>query len=219
MRQTRQTGDPLLVALGVPRPERVADELAIRELVRLERLWRDVGEWDNVAECFTDEAVIRTTWFEGNAKEFALQSKVMAEHGRHSKHPIDPIYVLIDGERALVESRAQIQNRSELDGVWFDMTQYVRFFSRVRRTEAGWRLASFEGIYEKGTIAPVNPDDSLPFDWAEVESSTTRTSYRLWAWSMSRRGYTVPDDRLGDDDPDGVQRFYAAERAWLGGRS
>jgi hypothetical protein len=211
--------DQLLDGLGVPDVAQVADELAIRQLVRLERLWRDTGEWDKVAECFTEDAVIRTTWFEGNAKEFALRSQEMAEHGRHSKHPIDPIYVLIVGNRALVESRAQIQNRSELDGVWVDMTQYVRFFSRVRRTRAGWRLASFEGIYEKGTIAPVNPGDTLPFDWSEVESFTPRSSYRLWAWSMTRRGYTVPDDRLGDDQPEQLRAFLAAEHVWLEGES
>lgn len=204
-----------LLDFGKADPDTVADKLAIIELIGLERLWRDTGEWDRVADCFTEDAVIRTTWFEGNAREFALRSKEMAENGRHSKHPITPIYVRIVGDRALVESRAQIQNRSQLDGVLVDMTQYVRFFSRALRTVDGWRLGSFEGIYEKGTIAPVNPDDHLPFDWAEVEASTTRTSYQLWAWSMSRRGYTILDDRIGDDRPDEVRAFYASEEQWL----
>lgn len=200
-----------------PDAQMLADKLAIIELAGLERYWRDIGLWDNVAECFTEDAVITTTWFEGNAREFALRSKEMAEHGRHSKHPIHPIYVRINGDRALVESRAQIQNRDTLDGVEVDTTQYVRFFSRVQRTRAGWRLASFEGIYEKGTIAPVNPNDTVPVDWSEIERCTPRTSYRLWHWSMSRRGYTIPDDRIGDDDPDGVRAFYASAEAWLNG--
>jgi hypothetical protein len=204
--------------LGQPAdPATLADKLAIIELVSLERYWRDTGLWDNVAECFTEDAVITTTWFKGNARDFAQLSKEMAEHGRHSKHPIHPIYVRVNGDRALVESRAEIQNRDRLDGVAIDTLQYVRFFSRVVRTSVGWRLASFEGIYEKGTMAPVDPNARVPVDWSEIENSTPRTSYDLWFWSMSRRGYAIPNDRIGDDDPDQVRAFYTAEEAWLGG--
>ena len=191
------------------------DKLQIFELVRLERLWRDLGEWDQVAAAYTADAVIRTSWFHGNARDFAAGSKVMADRGRHSKHPIWPVYARVHGDRALVESRSEIQNRSEIDGVAVDTTQYVRFCSRVQRTPGGWRLASFEGIYEKGTIAPVNPADTVPIDWADVIASTPRTSYQLHAWAITRRGYAVGDDLLGDDRPDQVREFYAAENEWL----
>jgi hypothetical protein len=191
------------------------DKLQIFELVRLERLWRDLGEWDKVAEAYTADAIIRTSWFHGNARDFAAGSKEMADRGRHSKHPIWPVYARVHGDRALVESRAEIQNRSEIDGVAVDTTQYVRFCSRVQRTPEGWRLASFEGIYEKGTIAPVNPADAVPIDWAKVAASTPRTSYQLHAWAITRRGYPVGDDLLGDDRPDQVREFYAAENRWL----
>jgi hypothetical protein len=208
----------ITAGLGRPLdPQTLADRTAIIELVALERYWRDIGEWDAVAECFTEDAVITTTWFQGNAREFALQSKEMADHGRHSKHPITPIYVKIVGDRALVESRAEIQNRDVVNGVEVDTTQYVRFFSRVKRTSVGWRLASFEGIYEKGTIQPVNPHDVVAVDWADVEAATDRPSYRLWYWMMSRRGYDVPHTRIGDDDRDQVRDFYLAENAWLNG--
>jgi hypothetical protein len=193
------------------------DKLQIFELVRLERLWRDLGEWDELAAAYTEDAIIRTTWFCGHAKEFAEGSKVMADRGRHSKHPIWPIYARVNADRALVESRAEIQNRSEIGGVLVDTTQYVRFFSRACRTSAGWRLGSFEGIYEKGTIAPVNPADTVPIDWAEVTAATPRTSYQLHAWAIMRRGYTVSDDLLGDDRPEQLRDFYAAENRWLSG--
>ena len=194
------------------------DKLQIFELVQLERLWRDLGEWDKVVGAYTEDAIIRTSWFHGNPEDFAAGSKLMAERGRHSKHPIWPVYARVKGDRALVESRSQIQNRSEIDGVGVDTIQYVRFVSRVRRTPDGWRLVTFEGIYEKGTIAPVNPGDTVPVDFAEVTAATPRTSYQLHAWAISRRGYSVPDDLLGDDEPEQVREFYAAEEAWLLGR-
>jgi SnoaL-like domain len=205
-----QTASAADVALAV-------DKLQIFELVRLERLWRDLGEWDRLAAAYTEDAIIRTTWFCGHAQEFAEGSREMAGRGRHSKHPIWPIYARVNADRALVESRAEIQNRSEIGGVAVDTTQYVRFFSRVCRTSAGWRLGSFEGIYEKGTIAPVNPADTVPIDWAEVTAATPRTSYQLHAWAITRRGYTVGDDLLGDDRPEQVRDFYAAENRWLHG--
>jgi len=191
------------------------DKLQLFELVRMERLWRDLGAWDKLAAAYTDDAVIRTSWFHGNPKDFAEASKVMAEGGRRSKHPIWPVYALIHGDRALVESRSQIQNRSVIGGVPVDTIQYVRFVSRAHRTPAGWRLATFEGIYEKGTITPVNPADTVPIDWTEVTSTTPRTSYQLHAWAITRRGYSVPDDLLGDDHPQQVRDFYAAEHRWL----
>jgi len=209
---------------GFPPPARdlqtIADKLEITELVQLERLWRDSGEWDLVAEAYTEDAVIRTTWFEGNARQFALGSKDMAARGRHSKHPIQPLYVHIVGDRALIESRGQIQFRTAVGGVGADLTQYVRFVSRAVRTADGWRLASFEGIYERGTIAPIDPSAVLPLDWADVEASSPRASYQLWAWSHLQRGYPpTPADLLGDDEPDQVRAFHEGERRWLHGDS
>jgi ketosteroid isomerase-like protein len=201
--------------LGVPDPAAVADKIAIIELIGLERLWRDTGEWDKVAAAYTDDAVIKTSWFEGSPAAFAERSKEMADRGRHGKHPIVPVYVLINGDRALVESRSEIQNRIPVDGVLVDMVQFVRFISRVRRTAAGWRLVSFEGIYEKGTITAAHPGDSVPLSWADVERVSSRPSYQLHAWGMSLRGYTIPDDLLGDDRPEALRDFYATQLQWL----
>jgi hypothetical protein len=201
--------------LGVPDAAAVADKIAIVELIGLERLWRDTGEWDLVAAAHTSDAVIKTSWFEGPPAEFAARSKEMADRGRHGKHPIVPIYVLVSGDRALVESRSEIQNRLPVDGVLVDRVQFVRFISRVRRTDAGWRLVSFEGIYEKGTIAAAQPGQSVPLIWDDVERVSSRASYQLHAWGMSLRGYAIPDDLLGDDRPEALREFYAAQMEWL----
>jgi hypothetical protein len=205
--------------LGVPDADALADKAAIAELIQLERLWRDTGEYDNVAACYVEDAIIKTSWFEGSPTDFAEQSKAMASKGRHGKHPITIVYVTIDGDRALVESRSVIQNRLPVvDDTMVDMEQFVRFVSRVRRTEKGWRLVSFEGIYEKGTIRTVNPHETVPIDWADVEAAVPgRPAYQLHAWGMGLRGYSIPDDLLGDDRPEEREAFYAAEMEWLRG--
>lgn len=192
------------------------DKQAIVELVRLERFYRDRGDWDGLAACYTENSHVRTTWFPGgNGRAFADASREMAERrGRHSKHFINPMHVRLNGDRALVESYGEIHNRSELDGAEVDMVQFCRFFSRVRRDAAGWRLASFEGIYQWDTIAPVNPGAAPALDWDEIAS--LRPSYRVWAYSLKRRGYEIDQETIvSDDRPDLVAAFYADADRWL----
>lgn len=189
------------------------DKLEICELVRLERFYRDRGAWDELAGCYTEDSRIKTTWFEGTGAEFAAASREMAERGRHSIHPINPVQVRVNGDRALVESVAEILNRSTIDGIEVDMTMHCRFFSRVVRTPSGWRLASFDGIYHRDSIAPVNPAESLPIDWEQLRA--LRPSYRIWAWAMSQRGYQVGQEELGDDRPDLLEPFYRDAEEWL----
>ena len=194
-------------------PAELEDKQAIIELVRIERFWRDRAEWDRLAACYTEDSHVRTTWFDGTGKEFATASREMAERGRLSTHLITPTWIRIQGDRALSESLMEIHNRSTLEGIEVDTIMYGRFFSRLVRTAQGWRLASFDGIYHKDVIAPVNPADKVPIDWAELRRF--RPSYRIWAYMISRRGYTVTEDELGDDRPDLLQAFYRAAEQWL----
>jgi hypothetical protein len=189
------------------------DRLAIAETVRMERFWRDRAEWDRLAACYTEDSRVKTTWFEGSGREFADASREMARRGRLSTHLVTPTHIRIHQDRALCESMMEIHNRGMLGDVEVDTIMYGRFFSRLRRTAAGWRLASFDGIYHKTVIAPVNPGETPPIDKAEL--SRYRPSYRLWAYMLSRRGYKVSDDELGDDRPDQLQAFYRAAETWL----
>jgi SnoaL-like domain len=191
------------------------DRQAIADLVRLERFHRDRRRWDELAEDYIEDSRVKTTWFEGTGREFAAASREMAQRGRESIHLIAPSEIRVNGDRALCESNAQIVNRSVLHDVEVDMVQYCRFFSRVVRTPDGWRLASFDGIYHKDTIAPVNPGDTVPIDWDALRD--LRPSYRIWAYAISLKGYEIGQDELGDDRPDLLEPFYAAAERWLAG--
>jgi len=192
------------------------DKLAIAELVRMERWWRDQGDWGRLGDSYVEDSRVRTTWFAGTGREFAEASREMAERrSRHSKHLITPTEIRVNGDRALVESLGEIHNRDELDGVSIDTVQYCRFFSRVIRTSAGWRLASFEAIYQKDTMAPVFPGEHIPVD--RLEWDRLRPAYRVWAYMLTRKGYDVPqDDRIvAQDRPDLVAAFYKDAERWL----
>jgi hypothetical protein len=193
------------------------DRQAIADLVRRERFHRDRRRWDELAADYTEDSRVKTTWFEGTGREFAAASRDMLARGRESIHLIWPAEIRVNGDRALSESNAQILNRSVVHDVEVDMVQYCRFFSRVARTPDGWRLASFDGIYTKDTIVPVDPSDSVPLDWERLRS--LRPSYRIWAYAISLKGYEIGQDELGDDRPDLLEPFYAAAERWLAGEA
>lgn len=192
------------------------DQVEIADLIRRERLYRDLGRWEELADLYIDDSHVRTTWFDGTGRQFAAASKEMAEQrSRHSKHPIHPAEIRVHGGRAVCESLAEILNRDRLEGVLVDTTQYCRFISKVQRVDGTWRLVSFEAIYQKDTIVPVYPGDVPPIDRDEMESY--RPGYRIWAYMLARKGYDVPqDDRIvSEDRPDLVARLYREHDQWL----
>jgi hypothetical protein len=191
----------------------LADKLAIAELVRMERFHRDRRQWDALAADYTEDSRVKTTWFSGSGREFAQASRDMLQRGRESIHLITPTDIRINGDRALSESHAQIHNRSVIHDVEVDMVQYCRFFSRVARTPAGWKLASFDGIYHKDTMVPTNPGQTVPVDFDQL--AHLRPSYRVWAYAISLKGYDIAQDELGDDRPDLLEPFYAEAEQWL----
>jgi hypothetical protein len=194
-------------------PSSEEDRAAIADRIRLERFHRDRRCWDELADDYVEDSRVKTTWFEGTGREFAEASRDMAQRGRESIHLIAPTDIRINGDRATCESHAQILNRSVVHGVEVDMTQYCRFFSRLVRTPDGWRLASFDGIYNKDTIVPVRPGDEVPIDWDAL--CELRPSYRIWAYAIGLRGYEIGQDELGDDRPDLLEPFYADAERWL----
>jgi len=191
------------------------DRTEIFDLVRVERHYRDIKDWPNLIGSYVKNAPVRTTWFDGTIEEFADASrkKMSGAGGSVAKHWIFPTMLQIKDDRALVESPAAIFDRLTFDGVEFDTFQYCRFFSRVMHTDAGWRLASFEGIYQRDHLRPVNPAEKAPVDWELLK--TLRPSYKFLAYTQIRRGYKVNPELIGDDRPDLLEAFYNREREWL----
>ena len=135
------------------RIQRLLDQSEIFDLVRVERFYRDQRNWKGLIESYVKNAPVRTTWFDGTIEGFAEASRrKMEEQGSTAKHWIFPTMLKIVDKRATIESPAMIFDRITFDNIQFDVFQYCRFFSRVVQTDAGWRLASFEGI-TSGTVS------------------------------------------------------------------
>ncbi len=193
--------------------QRLLDRTDIFDLVRFERLCRDQRDFAGMVGCYVPNAPVRTSWFDGTVEDFAEASRKKMTAGSQAKHWITPARIEIKDDRALVESPACIFDRLTFDGVEFDIFQYCRFVSRVVRTGAGWKLASFEGIYQRDRIETVDPRQEPPVDWKLI--ATLRSSYKFMGYTQIKRGYTLNPELLGDDRPDLLQAFYARERKWL----
>ncbi len=115
-------------------------------------------------------APVRTTWFDGTVEDFAEASRKKMTSGSQAKHWIMPARLEINDGRALVELPALIFDRLTFDGIEFDTFQYCRFVSRVLKTAAGWKLGSFEGIYQRDQMQTVDPRQPLPVDWKIIET-------------------------------------------------
>ena len=195
------------------RVARLLDRTEIFDLVRFERLCRDQRDFSGMVACYVANAPVRTTWFDGTVEDFAEASRRKMTSGSQAKHWIMPARLEIADARALVESPALIFDRLTFDGIEFDIFQYCRFVSRVIKTTAGWRLGSFEGIYQRDQMQTVDPSQPLPVDWDVI--ATLRPSYKFIGYTQVKRGYNVNPDLLGDDRPDLLDAFYAREQKWL----
>ncbi len=195
------------------RVARLLDRTEIFDLVRFERLCRDQRDFSGMVACYVANAPVRTTWFDGTVEDFAEASRRKMTSGSQAKHWIMPARLEIAGARALVESPALIFDRLTFDGIEFDIFQYCRFVSRVIKTTAGWRLGSFEGIYQRDRMQTVDPRQPLPVDWDVI--ATLRPSYKFIGYTQVKRGYNVNPNLLGDDRPDLLDAFYAREQKWL----
>ncbi len=195
------------------RIEGLLDRAEIFYLIRFESLCRDIKDWDGLVGSYVPGSPVRTTWFDGTIEEFAEASKAKMAAGGGAKHRVFPAKLHQKGDRAICESPADISERLTFEGVEFDVMAHVRFHSRVVLTDIGWRLNSFEGIYESDSVLPVNPADSLPIDWNIVNAM--RPSYRFLGFCQAYRNYDVSQELLGDDRPDLLEAFYVAERKWV----
>lgn len=190
------------------------DEEQLFRLARQERLARDRGDWQGLADAYWPDGTVRVTWFEGSPAGFVEASKrTYRPSERAGTHTISPARSIVDGDRALVESTGQILLRPTVDGVDCDLTATTRFFSRFERRSGEWRMLTFDAIYLKDRIDPLEPGATVPVDEALV--ATGRASYRWLTYTNVRRGMTVPDDLPGGDRPDLVNAFIAEAEAWL----
>lgn len=194
----------------------VLDREELFDLVRRERFTRDQMRFDLMRACFHDNAYVRTSWYDGHgADNYVEASRKLLMRSPGGKHWVFPALAQVNGDRATVESPAKIFNRVAIDGVDIDFHVYCRFFSRAVRENGSWKLLTFEVLWERDEMRPVDVNQQLPFNYADL--SHFRPTYRFLSYYQKTRGVEVNPNLLGDDRLDELQAFHRGEDAWLAG--
>jgi hypothetical protein len=188
------------------------DIFAISQLVCSERHWRDRGDWEQMRTAYHPESIVRVAWFEGSGVEFVEASRGIHRDGQ-SKHRLSPPFIRVRGDRGLAETDTVIETRTRFGEIEVDTAAHRRLLSRVRRDDGVWRLASLDVIYEKDTLAAVNPSDRLEISRDELQGY--RPSYQFLCYTLHRVGREPNQSVAGDDRPDLVAALYAEGDDWL----
>lgn len=218
-------------SMGYEHP--LLQELEIKSLLCRERYYRDTAQWQKLRDCYHPDAGntrVEISWYgslvvflllselilvldrcNGDIDAFVDGSRKMTEKGSRAVHNISPVEVSIQGYKALGESVGCIQQRLVVEGTEYEMNTVLRFVSRLQRTEVGWKMLTFEAIYDYDSIKPLLPTEPGALQIPPAE----RSSYRCMSWLLSEKGYTVSQTLPGMDRPDLVEEFMKGHLEWL----
>ena len=190
------------------------DRLAITQLLQDWALWRDTGRWDALRACYTPDARMRTTWYDGPAAGFVDASERGFGKGPQVFHAVGSSTVRLHHHRAIAETRLTIFLRDRLNGVALDVTCHGRVVDRLRYHEGGWRIESRLPIYDKDLVAPVEPGAALSFDKGLL--ARLPAAYRHLAYLQLQGGARIVDTIPAPNSPE-QQAMYCEAESWLAG--
>lgn len=190
-----------------------SDLVSVLTLVTHERQARDRGWWSVLERCYTPEATIQASWFDGTAVEYIELSKRMFDR-TPSSHRLGLPVIDVNGTRAIVEVPVTIEFRGTFRGVEVDVASHIRALHRAEKGDGGWRFAATVAIFDHDMMTPAVPGATLTLTPDDLQG--TRPSYRMLGLWMTDLGYTVPADRYGVDRPAGVSALYDDAYAWVG---
>lgn len=199
--------------------EELLDKLRIAQLVQNWGTWRDAGDWERLRACYTPDATMVTTWYDGAASGFvdaSAQGRAKQPKDRGALHVIGATTAHVRGDRATAETRITLLLRSVVSGTLADITAYGRFFDLLVKSDGAWRIQRRTPIYDKDCIQPVTPGEKISLDPEKLAKYPA--GFRHLAYAQESDGakitLTIPDPYSDEE-----KAVYASGRAWLDGVS
>lgn len=194
--------------------ELTADKLAIREIVENWVLWRDAGDWERFASVWHPDGWMTATWFQGPAVNFIKVSREGFNNGVNILHFQGAWGADVVGNRAISQTKMEIHQRAEIDGVMVDVVCFGRFYDFFEKRGGRWGIVRRQPIYEKDRLDPLDPSAQLQLDADML--ATFPEGYRHLAYLQTKNGFKIRDGLPGLRGT-AVQKLYAEGRAWLAG--
>ena len=191
-----------------------AERLAIREVVENWAVWRDAGDWERFATCWTPDGRMMATWFQGSAADFIKVSREGFERGVSILHFLGGSSIDVEGDRAVAQTKMTISQRALVHRVLVDVVCTGRFYDFMEKRGGRWGVALRQPIYEKDRMDPVDPAVRLELDQEIL--SRFPMGYRHLAYLQTEVGFQVKPDMPGLTGEE-VEALYARGKRWLKG--
>jgi len=191
------------------------DRLAIAELVDNWAMWRDIGRWDDFRTCWHAEGVMMATWFQGGFEEFIRVSQQGFARGSRTSHFQGGKSIDLKGKRAIAQTKMQIAQRGDIEGVVCDVVCGGRFYDFLEKRQGRWGIVLRQPIYERDRINPVDPAATVRLDAGLL--ARFPEGYRHLAYLQTKNGQNVKADMPGLIGP-ALDALYARGAAWLAGK-
>lgn len=192
------------------------DKLAINELLQNWVLWRDAGNWERFATVWHDDGRMHATWFKASAAEFIAGCRRGFDSGIISLHSFGGATVDVQGSRAIAQSKMQIVQRGEVDGVEVDVTCLGRFVDALEKRDGRWGMVYRQPVYELDHMTAVNPAAVPDLDQALLKSFPV--GYRHLAYLQTKVGFEVYNNLPGTRGPE-IEYLTNRMSQWLDGAS
>ena len=193
----------------------VADRFAIRDLIENWVLWRDAGDWERFATLWRPTGRMNTSWYSAPAPDFIARSRRAFEGGLRVLHMLGGTSLELEGGRAVAQTRMQILQRAEVEGVLCDVVCYGRFWDALEKGDDGrWGLVLRQPVYELDHLIPVDPRRPPALDPARLEAFPE--GYRHLAYLQTGLGFKVERALPGTRGPE-IEALLARGRRWISG--
>ncbi len=212
---TRQEFTIAPAGVPVPTPGRWEDKSAIREVIDNWVIFSDSGLWEEFTTVWNDGADMSATWKEAPATEFMAGRRTGWDSGVSIIHSVGGSSIVLNGDRAIAQTKMKISQRAEVHGVLVDVDCTGRFFDFFEKIDGKWGISRRRCIYEKDRMDPVDSSQTLQLDQELLESFPE--GYRHLAYLQTQIGYQISGHpRAGMKGPE-IEELYAAGRDFLAG--
>jgi len=179
-------------------------------------IWRDTGVWEKLRQAYTPDATMAVSWFDGPASDFIDGcARMFADQTRRisSQHLIGASAIELQGERGIAETRTSILIRLPVDQIEVDVTAIARFYDLLAKDGGVWRIKRRVAIFDKDSMQPVNPMESLKINLELFRSYPE--PYRCCAYVLAARGGLTINKDLPTPGSASLAALYAQGQAWL----
>jgi len=196
------------------------DRAIIRELIQNWALWRDTAHWDEFRKVWHEDGRMVASWKQAPFEEFIAASHAGMERGNDILHLLGGSAVKVAGNRAVSQTKMEIQQRAVIDGVLCDVSALARHYDfwEKRADSTGvvrWGLVLRETIFDKATLRPAEPGGQIVIDHALFDQFPIQ--YAALAYLQEKAGYTVRRDMPHGWRGATVEAVYRRGDAWLAG--